>query len=519
MDRDVKPWLARVLQNFVRSGLRADARRQSREHRSASETADPPPTAEELLSRHEAARLLAGLVSDLSEPQRSILLLHLAEGLTLKEIANQRGVPEGTIRSQFKRAVDDLRARARKHYATGSRDWRLALAPLAQSTQGTAPATALTLKGATLMSLKIKLVTGASAAAALLLLFGAGQQDCARRSVLSARRTAGDGRATNVLAAAPPKGPSTPRLVSVSASTDQELAECEGQLKELLVKDYPRNFHLMRPSTRNQNIIGPIVERVMSRFEPKPSYSLECRVSACRVATLSRDDRAVGAWFGALATDDDLHQKGLSSFWLSRPVKDAVTGARDTMRELYLGVPFRAPSSAQAGHPFDTVGDPPAEAASLASCRSRIAALAPPAFKLTPQEDALVKAASERLEARSRQISREILADLKGTGTVGPGEMTREEKRELFHTVNREQNANGSLPAGRVSDIVRRHKQRLARYWKEALESGLPTERAREILQALREGKIAGVKLRPPILGENEKGEGYFIWWTEEDWQ
>ncbi len=395
------------------------------------------------------------------------------------------------------------------------------------------------------MSLKIKLATGASLAA-LVLLFGAIRQRCARHVPPSESPAAGAVVATvAVTPTASKRPPSPPRLLPDSAPTpDRELVVCENELKERLATDLIANFTFMRPSTKNQNLIAPLVERVVSRFQPKPSYSLECRVSSCRVVAVGPDESTIVVWLDALVVDRELGARGIvSKARMSRPFKDVLTGARDTMVEHYLSVPFRTPASPEESHPYDTAGDPPQETApaSLAGCRNRIAAMdereqdqarrraevagirsadvgVTVGIELTPQERKLLKAAHDRFEARSGQVSREILADLKGTGAAGLGEISKEERRELFDLVIREQDSSGGLREGKVSAIIKRHKRDLARYWRETLENVLPAERAREILQASREGRIGGLSVRPPILGENPKGERMVSGWAEEDW-
>ena len=562
LDRDVKPWLARVLRNFVRTGARADSRRQTREHRTTSEPAGVAPSAEDLLSRHETAQLLARLVSDLGEPQRSVVLLHLAEGLTLKEIARQRGVPEGTIRWQFKRAVDDLRLRVERHYAAGSRDWRLALLPLAHSSPGEASAAGLVLKGA-IMSVKGKVAAGVTAIVALVLGVGVSLQDSAgSRTTSPESRAVGDEAAAEILPAKPPgskRPPRAPTLINALAATvadnQEELARCSSDRQGLLLMDQPEYFTLMRPSTRNQTLLQPLVERVMSRFSPKPSYSLECRVSSCRFAAVSADEATAKAWFEALTTDEEISRlrggrslkggiSGISSS-VSKQGRDSLTGAPVTTREYYLTVPFIPPSHPEDGHPFDTVGDPSPGTgpATLADCRRQIAEIEgslarkfparaavkesprvvdvgiPGGLELSAQERSIVKAANERAEVRAREVSRELLAELKGTGAPGPGEMTREEGIELWRFVNGEWNRN-RLREGRVADLLRRHKKSFAQYWKEMLASELPHDRAREIVQALRDKRVSGLSLpRPPLMGANPKGEQFMAGWANEDWQ
>src|SRR4029453_3571650 len=72
LDRDVRPWLARVLANFTRSEHRAEGRRRQRETEVAAAELPHAPAADDLLVRHEAARVVAGLVSGLREPHRTL---------------------------------------------------------------------------------------------------------------------------------------------------------------------------------------------------------------------------------------------------------------------------------------------------------------------------------------------------------------------------------------------------------------------------------------------------------------
>ena len=162
LDRDPRPWLFQVLRNFVRKAVRGDSRRRARETSSAPPDAEVVIDAEALVLRHDAIRVVAGLVFELDEPQRSIVLLHVAEDLPLKEIARRRGVPEGTVRWQFQQALATLRGRAARHYRREARDWRLALAPLAHLSRGAPPGAGTSaLKGPLLMAAKNQIAGGA----------------------------------------------------------------------------------------------------------------------------------------------------------------------------------------------------------------------------------------------------------------------------------------------------------------------------------------------------------------------
>jgi RNA polymerase sigma factor (sigma-70 family) len=158
-----RPWLAEVLRNLVRNGKRSSARLSARA-RLVADAATALPTAEQLLTQHEARRLVAELVSKLEEPFRSTVLLCYGEGLTPSEVARRQGVPAGTVRWRLKRGLDDLRAALDQRYGNDRRAWCLALAPLAAA--AVPVAASFPVVGA------IKLGAGVAAAAALGLWLG-----------------------------------------------------------------------------------------------------------------------------------------------------------------------------------------------------------------------------------------------------------------------------------------------------------------------------------------------------------
>jgi RNA polymerase sigma factor (sigma-70 family) len=134
----LRPWLAKVLRNFVRLRARADRNRERRETAVASLAPDRLPSAEQLLARHESLTLLAAKVAQLEEPYRSTVLLCYAEDLTPTEIARRQGIPAATVRSRLKRGLAELRRRLQADSERGSA-WAIALglpppsAPLAKA--------------------------------------------------------------------------------------------------------------------------------------------------------------------------------------------------------------------------------------------------------------------------------------------------------------------------------------------------------------------------------------------------
>jgi RNA polymerase sigma factor (sigma-70 family) len=135
-DRPPRPWLAQVLRNLVRNRARGSGRWAARVHRVAAESSATLPTAEELLTQHEARRLVAELVSRLEEPYRSTVLLCYGQGLSPSDVASKQEIPAGTVRWRLKKGLDDLRAGLDDRYGGDRRAWAVALGPLAAGAAG-----------------------------------------------------------------------------------------------------------------------------------------------------------------------------------------------------------------------------------------------------------------------------------------------------------------------------------------------------------------------------------------------
>jgi len=166
--RPLRPWLARVVVNLVRTRRRGDARRAERHLRAidadAGRAAPSGPTPAELVERLELQRALADEVLALTEPYRSTVLLHFVEGYRSSEIARRLDVPEGTVRRRLKVALEQLRAALDKR-PDPKRGWIAALAILASAT---APRTAHS--AGAMGALVMKKVVGIVVALVLLLL-------------------------------------------------------------------------------------------------------------------------------------------------------------------------------------------------------------------------------------------------------------------------------------------------------------------------------------------------------------
>ncbi len=183
--RSPRPWLGQVLRNLVRNRSRGLSRWSARKSRLSAESDAPLPSAEDLLTQHEARRLVPELVSQLEEPFRPTVLLCYGQGLAPTEVAHKQGIPAGTVRWRLKRGLDDLRAALDERYGKDRRAWLVALAPLAA---GAVPVgAALPVAGA------IKLAAGVAFAAALGLWLGTWPALRAAPSARAPESTASEG--------------------------------------------------------------------------------------------------------------------------------------------------------------------------------------------------------------------------------------------------------------------------------------------------------------------------------------
>ena len=385
LDRDVRPWLARVLANFTRSDRRTEQRRRKREQAVAAQDHEAVPGADELLLRHEAAHVVSGLVSRLREPHRGLVLLRFAEGLTSGEIARRQSVPEGTVRRQLKEALDELRAAVAAHYGRDARDWRLALVPLLRPGRAD-EALVGAWKEVALMAMKSKTKVLLTIGVAVLLALVVARSGFwpANRELTAEQPAMGGGPARGSAAQADPVHPAQGAATAVRSAqppvftggqATPEPADCPARLAELrglaarrtLVS--PGAFASAKPSPATERQIAPIVEQMMSARANKPSYQLECRASLCRVSVVTDpdDDRGPPTWLrdlgknGAFAA---LRGPNRSARVESAPTRDALTGAALLQHSVYFSVPLAAGEE----HPFEA-------SANATTCAERVAAM------------------------------------------------------------------------------------------------------------------------------------------------
>lgn len=105
LDRPVKPWLVRIVVNRVLA--------HQRKHSLATTPIDDAPeprardrVADEVEARDAVDRGLAAL----SDDHRQVLMLRYYTELTVPEIQEVLGLPEGTVKSRLSRAMTEMRS-------------------------------------------------------------------------------------------------------------------------------------------------------------------------------------------------------------------------------------------------------------------------------------------------------------------------------------------------------------------------------------------------------------------------
>jgi RNA polymerase sigma-70 factor (ECF subfamily) len=114
-DRSFRVWIFSMAHNLCCNELRrAGLRRVTELRRDLSDLASEPPQAEKRLDGEYFRLALFDALSGVDEEVRSAFLLRFQQELTIREISNALGRPEGTIRSRLfyltRKLGDSLRA-------------------------------------------------------------------------------------------------------------------------------------------------------------------------------------------------------------------------------------------------------------------------------------------------------------------------------------------------------------------------------------------------------------------------
>jgi RNA polymerase sigma-70 factor (ECF subfamily) len=107
-----RPWLYGIATNLVAKHRRREARRYYAMARLAAQRVPVPELADRVSDAVDAAdrwHRVAAAVTELPEPERDALILHVWEGLSYEEVAAALDIPVGTVRSRLNRARGRLR--------------------------------------------------------------------------------------------------------------------------------------------------------------------------------------------------------------------------------------------------------------------------------------------------------------------------------------------------------------------------------------------------------------------------
>lgn len=135
--RVLRQWLGGVVRNLGRNARRRD---EARGRREGPLPEDPVlPSTLELVERASTQRELVGVLLELDELDREVLLLHHFEGASNEAIAQRQGVPASTVASRLARAHQRLRTKWIARHGGDERGGLAALVLLAQAPAGAPP--------------------------------------------------------------------------------------------------------------------------------------------------------------------------------------------------------------------------------------------------------------------------------------------------------------------------------------------------------------------------------------------
>lgn len=130
MSRRLKPWLFTIAANKAKDALRRRSRRSAApldatvggEGDGRTYAALLPadiPAPEEVASNRETKEVVEGVISEMPEHLREVLLLNYFHALAYKEIAELLDVPLGTVKSRLHAAVKEFGNRWKASVGTG----------------------------------------------------------------------------------------------------------------------------------------------------------------------------------------------------------------------------------------------------------------------------------------------------------------------------------------------------------------------------------------------------------------
>ncbi|MDB4958337.1 MAG: polymerase, sigma-24 subunit, subfamily [Myxococcales bacterium] len=117
-------WLYRVTVNTCKNRIKYLARRYNRDHDELDESSNgangqigaPPPSApDQALESAQMEKLMQAAIDDLPDDHRIVVILRDVEDLSIEEICEITGLPDGTVKSRLHRARLQLRKKLQHH--------------------------------------------------------------------------------------------------------------------------------------------------------------------------------------------------------------------------------------------------------------------------------------------------------------------------------------------------------------------------------------------------------------------
>lgn len=107
------PWLRQITRNLAHDHLRSRARRREMAgdvEPLLAQVADPHPEPDEGLGEAQEFAIAAGVIDQLPEESREVLLLYYREGQNSRQVAGLLGLQDAAVRKRLQRARDRVRA-------------------------------------------------------------------------------------------------------------------------------------------------------------------------------------------------------------------------------------------------------------------------------------------------------------------------------------------------------------------------------------------------------------------------
>jgi RNA polymerase sigma factor (sigma-70 family) len=103
------PWLRQITRNQANLWLRSHAREQTDDD-ALADAVDARPSPADALLQNEEKRVLAGVLADLPDDAREVVILYYREGSSARHVADLLGISEDAVKQRLSRARATIRA-------------------------------------------------------------------------------------------------------------------------------------------------------------------------------------------------------------------------------------------------------------------------------------------------------------------------------------------------------------------------------------------------------------------------